>query len=107
MPLQQDPVDAFLAGIAPALKKLPPRLWHYPKADIFATVQKYELQMIENIFDFSHSSTPAYSDRPSSTGSYNQHRGENVDLSSIVLQPAQPNYSLQQFFHEYQTENNE
>lgn len=36
------PVDAFLSGIAPALKKLPPRDWHYAKADIFAAVQKYE-----------------------------------------------------------------
>lgn len=35
----QHPVDAFLSGIAPVLKNLPPRYWHYAKSDIFATVQ--------------------------------------------------------------------
>ncbi|KAL4126460.1 hypothetical protein QTP88_010682 [Uroleucon formosanum] len=39
-------VDAFLSGIAPILKKLTPRNWHYAKADIFDAVQNYELKMI-------------------------------------------------------------
>lgn len=43
--LTQNPVDAFLAGIAPVLKTLPPRHWHYAKAELFAVVQKYELKM--------------------------------------------------------------
>jgi hypothetical protein len=47
LPLEpQHPVDAFLAGIAPALKKLTPRYWHYAKSDIFAAVQNYELKII-------------------------------------------------------------
>ncbi|KAF5295284.1 hypothetical protein FQA39_LY13149 [Lamprigera yunnana] len=45
-PTQQHPVDAFLLGIAPALKKLLPRHWHFAKSDIFAAVQKYELKML-------------------------------------------------------------
>lgn len=47
LPLQH-PVDAFLSGIAPALKNLPPEEWHYAKGEIFATVQKFELQMLTN-----------------------------------------------------------
>lgn len=40
IPLEpQHPVDAFLSGIAPVLKKLTPRYWHYAKFDIFAAVQ--------------------------------------------------------------------
>ncbi|XP_014255072.1 uncharacterized protein LOC106669821 [Cimex lectularius] len=42
----QDPVDAFLSGIAPVLRKLPPHYWHYAKADLFAVVQKYELKLL-------------------------------------------------------------
>lgn len=37
----QHPVDAFLAGVTPTLKKLSPQQWHYTKGEIFATVQKY------------------------------------------------------------------
>lgn len=47
-PPPQDPVDAFLAGIAPALKKLPPIEWYYAKGEIFEIVQKYEFQLITN-----------------------------------------------------------
>lgn len=44
----QHPVDAFLAGLAPVLKKLSQRDWHFAKGEIFATVQKYELNMLMN-----------------------------------------------------------
>ncbi|XP_022198383.2 uncharacterized protein LOC111055477 [Nilaparvata lugens] len=43
----QNPVDAFLAGVAPVLKKLRPRDWHFAKEEIFAIVQKYELRTID------------------------------------------------------------
>ncbi|KAK7067324.1 hypothetical protein SK128_006358 [Halocaridina rubra] len=42
------PVDAFLAGIAPTLKTLTPYYLNVAKSEIFATVQKYELQMLKN-----------------------------------------------------------
>nr|XP_027225118.1 uncharacterized protein LOC113817296 [Penaeus vannamei] len=42
------PVDAFLAGIAPTLKTLTPYYLNVAKSEIFATVQKYELQMLTN-----------------------------------------------------------
>lgn len=70
VPLEpQHPVDAFLAGIAPALKKLTPRYWHYAKADIFAAVQNYELKMIMDQEQFAQPSpistysTPSYSEQ--------------------------------------------
>lgn len=40
------PVDAFLSGIAPTLKTLSPYDLHLAKSEIFAIVQKYELQHI-------------------------------------------------------------
>lgn len=41
------PVDAFLSGIAPTLKTLNPYLLNLAKTEIFATVQKYELKMLQ------------------------------------------------------------
>lgn len=40
----QNPVDAFLAGIAPPLKSLHPILFHEAKNRIFSIVQEYELK---------------------------------------------------------------
>ncbi|XP_055532642.1 homeotic protein spalt-major-like isoform X2 [Wyeomyia smithii] len=40
------PVDAFLSGIAPILKSLDPINLNKARAEIFATVQKYELVML-------------------------------------------------------------
>lgn len=45
-PPTQHPVDAFLGGIAPALKKLSCQEWHYAKGELFAIVQKYEYNML-------------------------------------------------------------
>lgn len=42
------PVDALLAGIAPTLKTLTPYYLNVTKSEIFATVQKYELQVFMN-----------------------------------------------------------
>lgn len=42
----ENPVDAFLAGIAPTLKNLTPYYLHLAKSEIFATVQKYEMKML-------------------------------------------------------------
>ncbi|CAH1391327.1 unnamed protein product [Nezara viridula] len=39
---EQEAVDAFLRGIAPALKTLSPYQWHLAKSELFATVQKFE-----------------------------------------------------------------
>lgn len=72
VPLEpQHPVDAFLTGIAPVLKKLTPRYWHYAKSDIFAAVQNYELKMIMDQEQFAQPSpistysTSSYSEQPS------------------------------------------
>ncbi|XP_076029490.1 uncharacterized protein LOC143018188 [Oratosquilla oratoria] len=46
------PVDAFLAGIAPTLKTLTPYYLNVAKSEIFATVQKYEMQMLINQHSF-------------------------------------------------------
>ncbi|XP_068207668.1 uncharacterized protein [Palaemon carinicauda] len=40
------PVDAFLVAIAPTLKTLTPYYLNVAKSEIFATVQKYEMQML-------------------------------------------------------------
>ena len=42
------PVDGFLAGIAPTFKTLTPYYLNVSKSEIFATVQKYEMQMFMN-----------------------------------------------------------
>lgn len=42
------PVDAFLASIGPTLKSLSPYYLNVAKSEIFATVQKYEMEMITN-----------------------------------------------------------
>lgn len=42
------PVDAFLAGIAPILKSLDTIKQHKARSEIFAVVQKYELEMLLN-----------------------------------------------------------
>ncbi|XP_065080252.1 uncharacterized protein LOC135703069 isoform X2 [Ochlerotatus camptorhynchus] len=44
-----DPVDAFLIGLAPALKNLHPHYWLQAKSEIFSIVQKYELQMLTEL----------------------------------------------------------
>lgn len=72
------PVDAFLSGIAPALKNLPPHYWHYAKADIFAVVQNYEYKMMMENQQIPESprsqncSAPMNSELPSPSGSFAQ-----------------------------------
>ncbi|XP_050314955.1 transcription factor Adf-1-like [Anthonomus grandis grandis] len=45
---EQHPVDAFLAGIAPALKSLHPILFNQAKGSIFSIVQEFELKQLTN-----------------------------------------------------------
>ncbi len=68
-PPPQDEVDAFLAGIAPVLKKLTPRDWHYAKGEIFGTVQKYELVALDNQY---------FSDTPSFSGATSESPTESI-----------------------------
>ncbi|CAH1105296.1 unnamed protein product [Psylliodes chrysocephalus] len=44
----QNPIDAFLAGIARALKSLHPLLFHQAKSTIFSVVQEFELKQLMN-----------------------------------------------------------
>jgi len=73
----QHPVDAFLSGIAPVLKNLPPRYWHYAKSDIFATVQNYELKMIME----QDQSTRTYYEQ-STTAAYPPHNLASTSAAS-------------------------
>lgn len=41
-----DPIDAFLASLAPTLKSFSPYYLNVAKTEIFSTVQKYELKML-------------------------------------------------------------
>lgn len=43
----QDPVDAFLCGIAPTLKSLNPFLLNEAKGKIFGVVQELELKQLD------------------------------------------------------------
>ncbi|XP_024085421.1 uncharacterized protein LOC106670533 [Cimex lectularius] len=43
-----NPIDCFLFGISATMKSMPPYLQHLAKSEIFSTVQKYELQMLQN-----------------------------------------------------------
>lgn len=43
---QLDPVDAFLAGLAPTLKSLSPYYLNLAKSKIFSIVQEFELRML-------------------------------------------------------------
>lgn len=43
-----NPIDCFLFGISATLKSMPPYFPHLAKSEIFSTVQKYELQMLQN-----------------------------------------------------------
>lgn len=129
----QHPVDAFLSGIAPALKNLPPRYWYFAKAEIFEAVQKYEYKLLvdkqevlnpsvaqfctPSMYSGQPGSSPQYSNVPSpvpthysnapspaAAGSYQQSTSTN-DLRR--QSPTHENYALQQFFHNYSDELNE
>ena len=43
-----NPIDCFLFGISSTLKSFPPYLQHLAKFEIFSTVQKFELQTLQN-----------------------------------------------------------
>uniref|UniRef100_A0A0A9W385 IQ domain-containing protein D n=2 Tax=Lygus hesperus TaxID=30085 RepID=A0A0A9W385_LYGHE len=85
----QHPVDAFLAGVAPALKKLSPQQWHFAKGEIFATVQKYEYEALMNQQHFveldatSACSTASYSsEQPSHPVSHQSTSGDGQQSRS-------------------------
>ncbi|KAF0750464.1 transcription factor Adf-1-like [Aphis craccivora] len=97
VPLEpKHPVDAFLSGIAPVLKKLTPRYCHYAKSDIFAAVQNYELKMIMDQEQFaqpppmstystsySEQSSPAADHPTSTTSSFtNSFSDQNQDITA-------------------------
>lgn len=115
-PSPQHPVDAFLCGIAPSLKKLPPYYWHYAKSDIFAAVQKYELKLLLDQQKVPHAlpqvSSPPYPEQGSPAGS--SHHSNFVSeypppppsSSHNQDQPTTPaNCSLQDYFQSYAARN--
>ncbi|XP_062563346.1 uncharacterized protein LOC134226531 [Armigeres subalbatus] len=54
-----DPVDAFLAGLAPTMKSLHPYYRNLVKTEIFAVVQKYELKMLTEPLPLIFSNQPS------------------------------------------------
>ncbi|XP_028128873.1 uncharacterized protein LOC114325125 [Diabrotica virgifera virgifera] len=73
-------VDAFLAGIAPALKKMTPRYWHYAKGELFATVQKYELMAMDNQ---QFSAPLLFSDEPLPSPTESSHINDSEELHML------------------------
>lgn len=97
----QHPVDAFLSGIAPVLKKLPPRYWHYAKADIFAAVQNYELKMIMDQDQFATPSPMSIN----STSSYSQQSQQpspaNISSPNTSSDLSQDYSAAQQYYQTF------
>lgn len=92
-PQQQNPVDAFLAGLAPALKTLPPQLWIQAKGELFNVVQKYEIEFVMGQ-QHDYLSTPSTSAQSSRSGSWQHDSTQNTE--SPVFSNA-----LQQYFGQY------
>lgn len=76
------PVDAFLSGIAPTLKTLSPYDLHLAKSEIFAIVQKYELQQILRRNSSTTSSMNSVTPLPSPSEDFNAHISPNQNISS-------------------------
>lgn len=103
VPLEpKHPVDAFLSGIAPVLKKLTPRYWHYAKSDIFAAVQNYELKMIMDQEQFAQPSPIS----TYSTSSYSEQSSPAADhptptTSSFTNSLSDQNQDFTAYFQKY------
>ncbi|XP_030750257.1 uncharacterized protein LOC115878042 [Sitophilus oryzae] len=102
-PPTQHPVDAFLAGIASSLKKLSPQEWHYAKGELFATVQRYELNLLNRQQQYTGSagsSEMCSIGEPSPAGSYQSPwSGQNSMTSSgHIEENAAPNLTLTEYF---------
>lgn len=105
------PVDAFLAGIAPTLKTLTPYYLNVAKSEIFATVQKYEMQMLMNQHSFegrtgpsasvSSASTPLASPQPFQEHTTATYEAQHQNLSAYTAIPNSTN-SLQNYFSNFQ-----
>jgi len=92
------PVDAFLSGIAPTLKTLSPYNWHLAKSDIFAIVQKYELQQILRTNSSTTSSMNSVTPLPSPSEDFNAHISPNQNISSASF------HNLQSYYQNYQSD---
>lgn len=107
----QHPVDAFLAGVAPALKKLSPQDWHLAKGEIFATVHRYEYKTIMNPQYFGEGgATSSVCSTPSNSSDQNLNRSTSGDGQlSRSTGDHQENrlldYSLQDYFHNFPNNN--
>lgn len=103
VPLEpKHPVDAFLSGIAPVLKKLTPRYWHYAKSDIFAAVQNYEFKMIMDQEQFAQPSPIS----TYSTSSYSEQSSPAADhptptTSSFPNSLSDQNQDFTAYFQKY------
>lgn len=92
VPLEpKHPVDAFLSEIAPVLKKLTPRYWHYAKSDILPAVQNYELKMIMDQEQFAQPSPMS----TYSTSSYSEKSSPAADHSTPTTSSFTNSYSDQ------------
>lgn len=94
----QHPVDAFLSGIAPPLKTLSSYNLHLAKSEIFAIVQKYELQQILRTNSSTTLSTTSVTPLSSPCEDF------NADIPPHQNIPSASFHNLQSYYQNYQSE---
>jgi len=94
----QHPVDAFLSDIAPILKTLSSYNLHLAKSEIFAIVQKYELQQILSTNSSTTLSMTSVTPLPSPFEDFNAHISPDQNISSASF------HNLQSYYQNYQSD---
>jgi len=97
------PIDAFLEGLAPTLKHLPPYYQHLAKGKIFSVVQELEGQAL---FGSPHSSRDSWDDPPLTLRTlYPMDNSSQVDINITSLTPQQPS-TLASYYENSPTHSN-
>lgn len=96
------PVDDFLTGIAPVLKQLSPQDWHYAKGEIFATVQRFELNMLnrQQFAASTGSNVMCSNGQLSPAGSYQPSWDQSTSSADQTVETAAPN-SMTEFYRTF------
>ncbi|XP_072389897.1 uncharacterized protein [Diabrotica undecimpunctata] len=82
---KEHPVDVFLSSMSDTLKSLDPYRLNLAKSEIFATVQKYEMQMI--LDQFPGQSAPQ-SNSTAHRANFNSHSSFEPSTSTPMISPA-------------------
>ncbi|CAI6359368.1 unnamed protein product [Macrosiphum euphorbiae] len=96
----QHPVDAFLTGIAPSLKTFSSYNLNLAKSEIFAIVQKYELQQILSTNSSTTLSTTSVTPLPSPCEDFNEPIPPDQNITSASF------HNLQNYYQNYQSDEN-